>query len=177
VSTVSGIVRTFEIPAQEHGSHLLEVYLEGKLPDGTELEPTESVIKDLLFYDPTSNVPIIGCATPELTIKQYATKEIIFTVYDPKNDIPEVKIFVDDVLKSTQSLVANENYGRTPTGSYSFMSTDVGRHVIKIVCRDHAEEIIVDVEKLDVDIAPVTVGLAFDFNPVGYNNNDTANRL
>ena len=176
-SSISGVETRFEIPAQEHGSHLLEVYLEGKLPDGTELEPTEPIIKDLLFYDPTSEIPIIGNTTPTLKIKQYAAQEIIFTVYDPKADIPEVNIFVDDELKSTLKLNPNPDYNNTPTGNYSYSFFEVGSHIIKIVCRGYEKIINVDVEKLDVNIAPVTVGLAFDFNPVGYNNNDIINRL
>jgi hypothetical protein len=92
-------------------------------------------------------------------------------------DIPEVNIFVDDVLKSTLRINPNPDYNNTPTGSYSYVSSEVGTHTIKIVCRGYEEIINVDVEKLDANITPVTVGLAFDFNPVGYNNNDVANRL
>ena len=45
------------------------------------------------------------------------------------------------------------------------------------MCRGQVETINIDLEKLDVNIAPITDGLVFDFNPVGKNNSDTENRL
>jgi hypothetical protein len=154
--------------------------MEGTMADGTELPPVGPVIKDLLFYDPTAEIPIIGCATPNLKVKQYATENIIFTVYDPKvgaAGTPEVNILVDDKLVSTMKLTSNTDYNKTPTGVYTYTGTEVGTHTIKIVCRDQVETINIEVEKLDVNIAPVTAGLVFDFNPVGKNNSDIENRL
>ena len=176
-STISGIVKKYTIPAQVHGSHLLEVYLEGTMVDGTELPPTDPVIKDILFYDTNAEIPVIGCATPNIKVKQYATENIVFTVYDPKADIPEVDIYVDGVFVSHMILNANEAYYKTPTGIYSYVGTEPGNHKIEIMCRGQVETINIDLEKLDVNIAPITDGLVFDFNPVGKNNSDTENRL
>jgi hypothetical protein len=176
-SNVSGIVKKYTIPAQAHGSHLLEVYLEGTMADGTELPPTDSVIKDILFYDATAETPVIGCATPNLKVKQYATENIVFTVYDPKADIPEVDIYVDEVFVSHMTLTSNEDYYKTPTGIYSYVGTEPGKHTIEIKCREQVETINIELEKLDVNIAPITDGLVFDFNPVGKNNSDIENRL
>lgn len=176
-STVSGIVKKYTIPAQSHGSHLLEVYLEGTMIDGTELPPTDPVIKDILFYDINAEIPVIGCATPNLKVKQYATENIVFTVYDPKADIPEVDIYVDKVFVSHMTLTSNEDYYKTPTGIYSYVGTEPGKHTIEIKCRDQVETINIELEKLDVNIAPITDGLVFDFNPVGKNNSDIENRL
>jgi hypothetical protein len=148
--------------------------------DGTELPPTDSVIKDILFFDPNAETPIIGCATPTLKIKQYATENIIFTVYDPKvgiAGIPEVDIFVDDIFMSHIFLTSNEAYSKTPTGIYSYVGTEPGNHTVKIKCRDQVETISIELEKLDVNIAPITEGIVFDFNPVGKNNSDIENRL
>jgi hypothetical protein len=75
------------------------------------------------------------------------------------------------------TLTSNEDYYKTPTGIYSYVGTEPGKHTIEIKCRDQVEMINIELEKLDVNIAPITAGLVFDFNPVGKNNSDIENRL
>lgn len=172
---ISGTEAKYRIPPQTHGSHLLEFYLEADI-NGSKVSSNHA-IKDILFYDPANNIPVIGCSTPTLKTKQYSTVNIVYTVYDPKSEEPTVTIEVDGTVVSTTTVTNNPNYNNTPTAVYSYTETVIGPHVIKIICRDQVKEIIVDVEDLGVVIAPVTTGLAFDFNPAGKTNGDVANRL
>lgn len=173
---VSGTEVKYRIPPQTHGPHLLELYLEAKI-DGISIPPTKSVIKDILFYDASSDVPIIGTATPTLKIKQYSTDKIVYTVYDPKSETPTVVIKVDGVEVSTVSVKPNKDYGNTPTEVYSFTGSEAGTHTLQIICRNQVKTITVIVDELDINIPPLNIDPVFDFNPVGRNNNDMANRL
>lgn len=166
-TTTSGLPLSYEIPVQTHGAHLLEVYAKANL-NNTDIE-TNHIYKDIIWYDSTNSTPVIGCVHRNLTVKQYDTANITFAVYDPKTDTPNVTIKLDDEVVSKIIL-------ESPTYTYAFKSADVGSHTLKICCGDVEKTINIAVEKLDIDVAPVTANLAFDFNPVGYSNG-SADRL
>lgn len=187
-ANVSGFDRgdiSYPIPAydkngnlREHGSYLLEVYLEADL-DGDIVTSKTRVIKDLLWYDSTNadGVPIIGVAPQHITTKQYSAAEIVFTVYDPSTSTPKVDTEVDGIIVSSPVIEPNPAYDYTPTDVYSYITDQVGTHEIKIICGKSEKVITIVVESLDINIAPVTTGLVFDFHPVGISNNDIDKRL
>lgn len=163
----SGIPMAYNISAQTHGAHLFETYITAEV-NGSIVE-SNHIYKDVIWYDSESDVPVIGCVSKDLTVKQYDTENIIYTVYDPKTETPTVTLSVDGKEISTLQLDSN-------TQTWQYKPTDVGSHVLTIKCRDTVKTVDVTVEKLDIDVKPVTAGLQFDFNPVGRSNNDT-NRL
>lgn len=166
-TTSSGIPMAYNIQPQEHGVHLVEVYITAEV-NGSTVE-SNHIYKDVIWYDSESDIPVIGCVSKDLTVKQYDTENIVYTVYDPKTETPTVTLYVDGKEVSTLQLDTN-------TQTWQYKPTDVGSHVLKIKCRDTVKTINITVEKLDIDVEPVTAGLQFDFNPVGKSNND-ANRL
>lgn len=162
-TTVSGVPLAYELPAQTHGSHLLEVYMTAEI-NGKAIE-SNHIVKDIIWYDSTSNKPVIGCVKQKFTAKQYDTANIIYTVYDPSTETPQVTLAVDGKTVSTLTIDSN-------TQTWQFKPSDVGTHTLTITCRDTVKTLTVTVEKLDIDVEPITAGLAFDFNPVGKSNND-----
>ena len=160
----SGIPMGYEIPTQEHGSHLLEVYMTTEI-NGNTIE-SNHIIKDILWYDSTSSVPVIGTTYQNFTARQYDATNIEYTVYDPTTETPTVEIAVDGVVVSTPTLDAATNI-------YSFKTDIVGKHTITITCGETVKTLTANVTKLDINISPVTAGLVFDFNPSGKSNNDT----
>lgn len=163
-TTVSGVPLAYELPAQTHGAHLLEVYMTAEI-NGKAIE-SNHIVKDVIWYDSTSNKPVIGCVKQKFTAKQYDTANIVYTVYDPSTETPQVTLAVDGKTVSTLTIDSN-------TQTWQFKPSDVGTHTLTITCRDTVKTLAVTVEKLDIDVQPVTAGLAFDFNPVGKSNNDT----
>lgn len=163
----SGIPMAYTLPSQSHGAHLLEVYITADVNNST-IE-TNHVYKDIIWYDSNSDIPVIGCVSKDLTIKQYDTANIVYSVYDPNTDTPTVILAVDG--KTVSTITMDEN-----TKTWQYKTSDVGSHVLTITCGEVVKTINVEVEELDIEVSPVTAGLEFDFNPTGYSNNDE-NRL
>ena len=187
-TSTSGIPASYTIPTQTHGSHLLEVYMTAKINGQTiGLEEiidengevighnhTIKIVKDILWQDSTSNVPIIGCATQNISVTQYNTVNIKYAVVDPNTETPKVTWSVNGEVVSEETLTGKDEYGYY---TYSYKANNYGTFVFTITCGEAEPKVItLNVEELKIDVAPVTAGLEFDFNPVGYSNS-SANRL
>lgn len=164
---VSGIPMSYSLPSQTHGSHLVEAYIVAEL--NNETIESNHIFKDIIWYNASSDVPVIGCVQQNFVAKQYDNINIKYTVFDPSTETPTVSLAIDGKTVSTLTL-------DTPTNIWQFKSGDVGSHVLTITCGETVKTINATIEKLDVEVSPVTAGLAFDFNPVGKSNND-ADRL
>lgn len=159
----SGIPMAYTLPSQEHGSHLLEVYMTAEV--NSSIIESNHITKDIIWYDSSSDIPVISCTQQNITAKQYDTTNIVYTVYDPTTESPKVTLAVDGEIVSTLTLDSN-------TQTWQYKSSDIGDHVLTITCRDTVKTLYVTVEELGIDVEPVTAGLAFDFNPTGRSNND-----
>lgn len=159
----SGIQLAYEIPAQTHGAHLLEVYMTAEI-NGNAIE-SNRVIKDIIWYDSTSTVPVIGTTYQNFTARQYDATNIEYTVYDPSTETPTVEIAVDG------NVVSNPTLDKA-TNVYTFKTDVVGEHTITITCGETVKTLTATITELDIEVSPVTAGLVFDFNPSGKSNND-----
>ena len=167
---ISGDEVYFELAARAHGSYLLDVYIEADI-NGDTVE-SNHIVKDILWYDKNSTTPIIGVSKQQLEVKQYSTTNIVYTVYDPTDDTPNVTIKIDGVTALTTEVKPNKDYNDSLTAIYPYTATTAGAHTITICCGTTEKLIRVFVEDIGINIAPVTTGLAFDFNPAGKSKND-----
>ena len=164
VTSASGIPMDYTIPGLTHGSHLLRVYMTAQISSNNIT--SNEILKDVLILDENETTPVIGCTLQEFTTKQYDTTNIQYTVYDPKTESPTVTLAVDGVVVKESKLTA-------ATDTWAFKSSELGEHTLTITCGETIKTLKATVVELGIDISPVTAGLAFDFNPVGYSNTDT----
>ena len=172
--TESGILQYYSLPVQTHGAHHLEVYATATIGSGASAVDVETnhLYKDIIWYDSTTTspmpAPVIACPYKfayygTISLPQYDTLNIPYTVYSRTTENPTVTLAVDGTTVSTRTL-------EQPSASWAFRSADVGNHTLTITCGTTTATIKVTITDLGIDINPVTTNLAFDFNPVGYSN-------
>ena len=160
-TSASGTTMTYILPEKDYGSYLVETWITATVGN-VEVETTH-IFKDILIYDSDCTVPVIGCATQNISTKQYSQNNIVYTVYDANNETPTVVLAEDGNVLSTLNVSSNTN-------TWQYRSSTVGSHVLTITCGSTVKTINVEVAEIGVDISPVTEGLVFDFDPVGKSN-------
>ena len=175
-AAAAGLSDSYAIPAKAHGTHLFEIYMTADI-NGDTVE-SNHIVKDIIWYDEEASVPVIGCVQQEFTVRQYEVENIVYTVYDPRTETPNVSLrstYVNAdgevVEEFSSNLVLNSN-----TQIWQYKTDVIGKHTLTITCGEVVKTLIATVTDLGITVNPITAGLAFDFNPVGYSNND-ANRL
>lgn len=175
-AAAAGLSDSYTIPAQSHGTHLFEVYMTANI-NGKTVE-SNHIVKDIIWYDTNSTIPVVGCTQQEFTVRQYEAINIRYTVYDPSTETPSV------ILKATYTSENGEvveEYNSnivmsSNTETWQYKTDVLGEHVLTITCGDTVKTLIATVIELGISVSPITAGLVFDFNPVGRSNND-ANKL
>lgn len=175
-SAAAGLSDSYAIPAQEHGTHLFEIYMTAVV-NGNTIE-SNHIVKDIIWYDETSTMPVIATSQQEFTARQYEATNIIYTVYDPSTETPSVSLrstYINEdgeiVEEYNSNLVLDAN-----TQVWQYKTDIIGEHTLTITCGETVKTLKATIVELGVNVSPITAGLAFDFNPVGYSNNDE-NRL
>lgn len=163
----SGRIMSYNITKQEHGAHFLKVYMTATVNNKNIISAT--IYKDIVCVDPANRTPIIGCSQQEFTAKQYQATSIKYVVYDPVHNPATVKLSIDGKTVSTLTVDRTAQV-------WSFKSSEVGQKNLTISCQKITKILTAHIEKLDIDVNPITTNLAFDFNPVGLSNGDE-NRL
>lgn len=163
-TSVSGRQMTQTIPAQSHGSHLLQVYMTATI--NAQDVTSESIYKDLIWVDTENKTPIIGCSIFHFSAQQYNTTAIPYVVYDPEHNPTTITLSVDEKPVSVLSVDRTAHI-------WSYKSSEIGNQTLTITCGSVTKTIEAEIEKLGIDIKPVTTNLAFDFNPAGKSNGST----
>lgn len=155
------------IPAQKHGSHLLEVYMTAVI--NGETVHSEPLYKDIIWINAEDKTPVIGCSINTFTAKQYNTTTIPYVIYDPENNPASITLSVNG------NTISSLNADRVRQ-IWSYKSMVTGEQTLTITCGKTVKTITANIEELGINISPVTTNLAFDFNPAGRSNQD-ADRL
>lgn len=175
-AAAAGLSDSYTIPAHEHGAHLFEFYMTADI-NGKTIE-SNHIVKDIIWYDEDSDIPIIGCTQQKFTTRQYEATNISYTVYDPSTETPKVSLKATYVNEDGETV---EEYNSDITMSsntavWQYKTDVIGEHILTITCGETVKTLTATVVELGIEVSPITAGLVFDFNPVGYSN-DNENRL
>ena len=171
-ASAAGLSDSYAIPAQEHGTHLFEIYMTAEI-NGKIIE-SNHIVRDVIWYDESSDIPVIGTIYQTFTARQYEVTNITYTVYDPSTETPSVNLKSTYVNEDGETI---EEYNSNITMSsnttiWQYKTDVIGKHTLTITCGETVKTLIADITELGISVSPITTGLAFDFNPVGYSNDD-----
>ena len=156
--------QTFDIPAQAHGAHSLEVYLSASV-QGSELESNHLNIA-LVCIEQGNETPIIASTMEHIHMKQYETVSIPFVVYDPLNSPADIALKIND------SIVATRKVDRTKQ-SWVYKAMSQGDATMTITCRSVSKTFQLTVDKSSITSEAETQNLELFLTSQGRSNQDT----
>ena len=159
VST-SGRQRTFTIPAQSHGSHLLEVYYETTI-DGMAVR-SNTLVYDLICV--SGDAPIIASSFSETEVTQYDTLNIRYFVYSNLLTT-NIELWANGVRVNSLSV------GRTEQ-LWTYRADTPGNLTLTIKCGSVSKTFNLYVEESDMDAEITTEDLVLHLSSYGRNNNE-----
>ena len=102
VTSVSGRQQSFTVPQQRHGAHTFSCWFEAEI-NGASVR-SNTLYYELICVEPMNLAPIVTCSFTELTVRQYATLHIGYSVYNPASMNAEVTVKRNGALLSTQTV-------------------------------------------------------------------------
>lgn len=156
--------QTFDIPAQAHGAHSLEVYLSASVK-GLELKSNHLNFA-LVCIEQGNETPIIASTMENIYMKQYETVSIPFVVYDPLNNPADIALKIND------SIVATRKVDRTQQ-SWVYKSMSQGDATMTITCRSVSKTFQLTVDKSSITSEAETQNLELFLTSQGRSNQDT----
>ena len=160
----SGIQRSYQIPKQSHGVHLIEAYMEAVV--GGSTVTTNKLSYEIITAVDGNNTPIISMNyRNENDVTQYSLISIPYAVYKDDSVENDIELFINDVSKGT--LVVDRSWKTWSTTDYP-----IGEAEFKITCGSVSRSVYVNVVELDVNFKEATDGLEFYMSSANRTNND-----
>ncbi|MBP3928840.1 MAG: hypothetical protein J6D47_04615, partial [Peptostreptococcaceae bacterium] len=166
VVTTNGVNKTFTIPKQSHGEHVLEVYVEANL-EGNTIK--SNVLKyHIICVDSSNNTAIVASSFDVTNVDQYTILSIPYMVYSPSQLTTNVDLYVNDKVVSSVVVdrkLQNWNLSEYPSGNVK----------LKIQTGEVYKEFELTVNPVELDINEKTEGLELYLtskNRINDNNKD-----
>lgn len=162
----SGRSRSYAIPAQSDGAHILTAYAETTVSDTTVRSNTLTV--GMMFVSDAMSNPAILTTFSQTTATQGEILSIPYMVYDPQNLSASVTLKVlnpDGTEYSSKSITAGRE-----AQTWTIQDYPSGTVTLRIVCGSVYKDCAVTVAESIVNAEPVTDALALCFDPSGRSN-------
>lgn len=161
--TVSGRQQTQPIPAQSHGSHILEVWFEADV-DGTTVE-SNRLIYDIICLENGKTDPVIACDTRITTAEQYDNVVLQYRVYDPASMNANIVLSAPDMADKPLTV------DRTAQ-KWTYRPDSTGEQTLTITCGKTVKPINLTVTESQIDVDPESDSLALYLTSYGRSNNE-----
>lgn len=160
----SGIQRSYQIPKQSHGTHLIEAYMEAVV--GGSTVTTNKLSYEIITAVDGNTTPIISMNyRNENDVTQYSLISIPYAVYKDDSVENNIELFINNVNKG--SLIVDRSWKTWSTTDYP-----IGEAEFKITCGSVSRSVYVNVVELNVNFKEATEGLEFYMSSANRTNSD-----
>ncbi|KAA2224503.1 CotH kinase family protein [Chryseobacterium sediminis] len=149
ITSINNKELLYEIPAQSHGVHILEVYMTADLSG--EIIESNHLFTDIISVVAGNLTPLVSSAN-NVVANQYAPASIEYLVYSPSSNYSDVEILVDGVKVS--ELLVNRSLQK-----FIYTFTDSGAHTVTFKCGNVTKNTSVVVTAFDIQVEAETLGL------------------
>lgn len=162
-TTANNRQMTQTIPAQAHGAHILEVYIEAEISGSTV---KSNVLRyALACYVSGNNTPVIATAYNETAAEQYNTLSIPFFVYNPASSTVSVS------LKANGVVVSERVVDRTRQ-VWNYRADNAGSLTLNISVGSVYKSFPLDITASEIDVSAEAEHLQLYLTASGRNNNE-----
>jgi hypothetical protein len=162
--TASGRQQSYTIPAQEHGPHVLRVWLTCTVGE-TEIS-SNVLYYSVICTESGNTAPIIAITTPPVeSVEQYDNLVTKYRVYDPNNLTAAITLEVNGEVVSSISVDRTEQ-------TWAYRPTAVGEVTQVIRCGDAYISRTTAVTESTVKVEAETEALALHLTSYGRSNNE-----
>lgn len=168
VITATESSRTFNIPAQVDGAHILTVYAEVE-NEGILIRSNELKM-GMMFYSTTMTDQAVLINYHNLEATQGETLTIPYMCYDPFTQIMDIALNIYDesgILYNTSTITIDQTPKTWVTQDYP-----VGKTRFEIVCGNATESIVVNVAASSFDKEILTDSMVLEFTAAGRSNDE-----
>ena len=162
-TTANNRQMTQTIPAQTHGEHILEVYIEAVVG---EMTVTSNVLRyAVVCYAAGNNTPVIASSFDVSSIGQYETLTVPFFVYNPAASTASV------VLKADGTVVSERIVDRTRQ-VWNYRADTAGSLTLNISVGSVYKSFPLDITASEIDVSAETEHLQLYLTASGRSNNE-----
>ena len=160
-TSISNRELDYIVPAQEHGSHSIEVWFTCTI--NGETVSSNHLYYEYVYVEANVNTPIIVSSFNENTVMQYSTVSIHYQVYNPAEQETEVDIYEGETLSTSLTV------GRD-VQTYIYRAISSGAQTITFVVGSTEKTISLTVTPMDIDVEAEESGLQLYLSSRGRNN-------
>lgn len=162
-TTANNRQMTQTVPAQTHGGHVLEVYIEAVVGDRTV---RSNVLRyGLACYVPGNSTPVIASSFNESAAGQYDTLTVPFFVYNPAASTASVAL-------SANGAVVSERIVNRTRQVWNYRADTAGRLTLGIAAGSVSKSFTLDITASEIDVSAETEHLQLYLTAAGRSNNE-----
>ena len=161
-TSVSARQQTYLIPQQAHGAHTLRIYFDATV--NGNLVRSNELFYEIIWQKISETAPIIASSYNELTVMQFATVNIPYTVYTPGSQMSDVVIRVGGRIVSEITVDRSKQ-------TFSYRFDNAGTQAVTITTGTVTKTMNFTVTPADIDCHAETENLALYLSSAGRSNN------